>query len=333
MKLPLKQRVAAAAAAFAATFGLVVAPAIAQQPPQSGNGFRISPVRTEYVIDKGKSDTLVMTIENPADVPTKADIIVNDFVASEQEDGEPRLILNENESAPKNSFKSLVGDLADIELGPGEKKDVSIRISVPENANAGGYYGAVRVVPISNGIGDANVGLTASVGTIVLVRVPGNLKERLDLLEFTAAQDGKAKSFFTNGNVSSLIRLKNEGDIHVKPFGKVQVKNMFGKVVHEFELNIDERTKERDNILPASTRRFNNDFPDKNWLGRYTIHANIGYSQGGGDLISTQATFWYMPVWSLVVLALLAIVFAGGIYYLYRKYSAPKPKHGVKKKK
>lgn len=329
---PLKKRAAAAIAAFTAALGLVVAPVLAQAPPQSGNGFRISPVRSEYVIDKGKSETMTVTIENPANVPTRADLIVNDFVASDQEDGEPRLILNENESAPKNSFKSLVGDLADIELGPSEKKDVTVRISVPENANAGGYYGAIRVVPISGGIGDANVGLTASVGSIVLVRVPGNLSERLDLLEFTAAQDGKAKSFFTSGDVSSLIRLKNEGDIHVKPFGKVQVKNMFGKVVHEYELNLDDRTKERDNILPASTRRFEDTFPDKNWLGRYTISANIGYSSGGGDLISTQTTFWYMPGWSLFVLLILVIALAAGGYYLYKKYSVPKPKHGVKKK-
>src|SRR5690606_31396147 len=99
-------------------------------------------------------------------------------------------------------------------------------INIPENANPGGYYGAVRVVPVSNGLGDGNVGLTASVGTIVLIRVPGPLVEKVSLIEFTSAQNGKAKSFFTSGDVSSLIRLKNEGDIHVKPFGKVQVKNM-----------------------------------------------------------------------------------------------------------
>lgn len=333
MTFTLKQRAALLVLALGMMLSFIIVPVMAQTTQeQPGNGFRISPVRTEYVIDKGKTETLTMTVENPANVPTKADLIANDFVASDKEDGEPRLILNENEKAPKNSFKDLVGDLGQIELGPNEKKDVPIRIRIPENANAGGYYGAVRVVPISGGLTDGNVGLTASVGTIVLIRVPGPLVEKVNLVEFSATQNGKAKSFFTGGDVASMVRLKNEGDIHVKPFGKLQVKNMFGKVVHEYELNLDERTGERDNVLPGSIRRFENEFPDKKWLGRYTIVANLGYGEGGGELISAQTTFWYLPVWALIVLLILVLALAAAGYLAYKRYSIPRPKHGSKKK-
>lgn len=331
MTFPFKNRVAQLASAFIIVFGLVVAPLYAQEAEQSGNGFRISPVRTEYVIEKGRSETLTLTIENPANVPTQANLVVNDFVASEEENGEPRLILNDNEQAPKNSFKELVGSLETIQLGPSEKKDIPVTIKIPENANAGGYYGAVRVVPVTTGVGDANVGLTASVGSIVLVRVPGPLTERLDLIEFTSAQNGKAKSFFTGGNVSSLIRLKNEGDIHVKPFGKVQVKNMFGKVVHEYELNLDDQTNERDNVLPGTIRKFEDGFPEKKYLGRYSIVANVGYGDGG-ELITAQTTFWYMPWWTIAIILLVIAALVAAGYVLYKKYSVPRPKHGVKKR-
>jgi hypothetical protein len=182
-------------------------------------------------------------------------------------------------------------------------------------------------VPSTSLAAQQNVGLTASVGTIVLVRVPGNLVERLDLIQLSAGQSDKPRSFFTGGDVQVITRLQNKGDIHVKPFGKVQVKDMFGKVVTEFELN---NTDPRSNVLPDSVRKFTDNLPKRRWLGRYTILANLGYTQGSGDLITAQATFWYMPWWSLAVLALLVIALIGGGYWLYRKYGAPKQKHGKK---
>lgn len=331
MNLPvLTRRVAVTTSAFALIAAFVAAPVLAQTQ-QSGNGFRISPVRSELTIEKGKSEVITLTLENPADAPTTARAIINDFVASDKEDGEPRLILDDTTEAPKNSFKSLVQPVDDVPLGAKEKKEVSVTVRVPENANAGGYYGAVRFAPVSQESGPGNVGLTASVGTIVLVRVPGNLTERLDLLELTAGQNSKAKSFITSGEVSVITRLKNEGDIHVKPFGKITVKNMFGKIVYEGEFNVGDTEDARANILPGSTRRFENALGNKSLLGRYTIEANLGFSQGSGDLISAKTSFWYMPAWALVALLLIVVALIGGGYVLYRKFTLGKPKHGIKK--
>lgn len=333
----LMQRGAYALSALVTVFAVGFIKVGAQNGP-AGNGFRISPVRSEYTIEKGKSDTLTITLENPSDGAITAKAVANDFIASEDESGEPRLILDDSVPAPKNSFKKLVNGLADVNLGPREKKDLTVTISVPEDASAGGYYGAVRFEPqlgATDASGQANVGLTASVGTIVLVRVPGNLTERLDLVQISAAtkQDDKynAKSFFTSGDVAIMTRLKNSGDIHVKPFGKVQVKNMFGKVVNEFEFN---NTEPRANILPDSTRKFGNDLPKLRWFGRYTVEANLGYSDGGGDLITARASFWYIPTVLLFLILFLLLAIVGGIYWLVRKQQARKQhKHDVNKRK
>lgn len=332
MKVPFRSRVARLVSAVVVLISITATPILAQENQQSGNGFRISPVRSEYTIEKGKSVDLPITIENPANVPTNASLVANDFIASDKEDGEPRLILDDTGERPKNSFKSLVGDLGTVELGPSEKKDITVKILIPEDANAGGYYGAIRVVPATGGAGSANVGLTASVGSIVLIRVPGPLTERLDLVEFTTSQNNKAKSFFTSGDVSVMLRLKNEGDIHLKPIGKVQIKDTFGKQVHEYELNSDQNTAERSNILPGSIRRFEDTIPNKKFLGRYTVTVNLGYSEGGGELISAETTFWYLPIWSIAVLLLLLSAIVFGAIILYKRFSVPGSRHGVKKK-
>ncbi|HTE57733.1 MAG TPA: hypothetical protein VK694_03230 [Verrucomicrobiae bacterium] len=290
--------------------------ATAQTAGSAGNGFRVSPVRSEFVIDKGATESMTITVENPTDGTVIAKPIVNDFVASDKEDGEPRLILDDKAPKPRNSFKDLVRNLPDLQLGPRQKKDLQVNISVPKGGNAGGYYGAVRFVPAGTA-GSGNVGLTASVGTIILVKVPGDLNEKLSLVQLGAAQGGKVKGFMRGGNVTVLTRLKNVGDIHVQPFGKVTIKSMFGKTVKEFELNA---TDPRANILPDSTRKFEDaiEKPGRGWFGRYTIAANIGYSQGSGDLISTTKTFWYLPTWFLILIVVLILAIVGAVLYFVK---------------
>lgn len=293
---------------------------------QQANGYQISPVRSEYTIDKGKSDTLTISIQNPSDAATTARAVVNNFVASEDENGTPRLILAEDAEPPKNNFKTLISEISDVQLGPKERKDVPVRITIPENANSGGYYGAIRFVP-ANPTQESTVGLTASVGTIVLVTVPGDLKLQLDMEQLSASQKVKendqevykAKSFITSGEVFVLTRLKNSGDIHLKPFGRVMVSSMTGKVVSSYEFNNNEP---RANILPGSVRKFNDSIGTLKMPGRYTIEANLGYSTTGGELLSSKTAFWYLPAWAVVIFALIIIAVISGIIWASRKFGS-----------
>lgn len=328
MKRTLLRRVVPSFGAAFALLAVMIFPVFAQESQQTANGFRISPVKAEYTIDKGKSEVVNLTLENPANVATTARAVYNDFVASDKEDGEPRLILDDKAEAPKNSFKSLAQPIADVPLGPKEKKDVSVTLKVPSDANSGGYYGAIRFVPVSGASDSGNVGLTASVGTIVLVTVPGDLNEQLNLVQLSAAttptkedEKAKAKSFFMNGQVTVLTRLENTGDIHVKPIGKILVKNMLGKTVQEIEFNLaGQGADNRANILPGSTRAFENKIDKTNLVGRYTIEANLGYSSGSSELISANSSFWYMPIWAILVVVAIVVLLVAGVYFLVRKF-------------
>jgi hypothetical protein len=312
------KRVLAAAGALVLSVGVfasVLNPVGAQQG--SSNGFLVSPVRSELTIEPGKSETVKLTIENATNSPTVAKPIVNDFEPNNDETGQPKILLDEDASAAGNSFKSLVGNLQPIPLGAKEKKEVSVKISVPGNANAGGYYGTVRFVSEQEGT-DKNVALSASVGTIFLVRVPGNLTEKLDLVQFTAAKNGSNGRFFINsGDMSVVTRLKNTGNIHVKPYGRVEITDRGGKVVETYEFN---NTEPRANVLPNSTRKFEDKLKNEKWFGQYTVTANFGYGSGG-SLITAKTTFWVIPSWLVILFVVLLVAIIGGIFYLYRKFS------------
>ena len=284
------------------------------QNDQSANGFRISPVRNELTIEKGTSQTVSIMVENPSSLPIKAAALINDFQASDSEDGQPRILLD-NTFAPNHSLKRLVSNIPDTDIAPGGRKEVKVTITIPTNAVAGGYYGAVRFVPAENKK-SANIALTASVGSIFLVNVPGNIKEHLELVQFTAAVNGSGKKIITSGKVSIITRLKNDGDTHEKPFGKIQVKNSKGVVVELAEIN---NTDPQANILPDSTRKFETTLTNKKWFGRYTVTASLGYNPSDGDLINAKTTFWYIPAWMVAVFSVLVLVLVFAAYMLYRK--------------
>lgn len=278
------------------------------------NGFRISPLRTELTIEKGTSQTATVNIENPSALPIKAKGVINDFIASAKEDGQPELLLN-GDFAPYHSLKKLVVDPGIVELAPGERKDVKITISIPLKAAAGGYYGAIRFLPADN-VNGGNVALTASVGSLFLVNVPGNIKEHLQLIQFGAATDGNIKKIITSGKVTIITRIKNDGDTHEKPFGKIQVKDSKGKVLAEQEINDIEP---QSNVLPGSIRKFETNLKNSKWLGHYTVNGSFGYNPSNGELINAKASFWYIPVWILIALAVLLIALFTTGYVLYRK--------------
>jgi hypothetical protein len=238
--------------------------------------------------------------------------------------GQPKVIFDSDKSAPANSFKSLVSPLGKINIPAKSQKDITVNISVPGNANPGGYYGAVRVAPINEA--DKNVTLAASVGTLFLIRVPGNLTESLNLTELTASKNGSNGRFFINGGDMAVVtKLQNTGNIHVKPFGTIKITDSKGTVVEEYEFNFNEP---RSNVLPNSTRKFEDSLKNQKWFGKYTITANLGYGTGG-NLITSKNTFWVFPAWLVISIAVAILAIIVVAFLIYRKVSLTR-KHKVK---
>jgi hypothetical protein len=306
-----------------------------------GNGFRVSPVREEITVQPGTSQTQDVAVENITNESIVAHPIVNDFVASSDETGQPRLLLDESKPSSGNSFRTLVGTLPDVALQPHERKILKVTVNVPANAAGGGYYGAIRFSPANEGA-QKQVSLTASVGVLFLVKVPGQIIEKLDLLTFSGCDTpisskphkpievtpcSKSHSLFTKSPNDIEIRLSNPGTIHLQPTGRIRIKNWRGKVVVDQEFN---NVDPRGNVLPNSIRHFDTVMlssvkdSDGNYtlahasFGRYSVEANLGYGTGGGDLITAKTTFWVIPVWFMYLMGALVIAIVAGIFYFRR---------------
>ncbi len=288
------------------------APAFAQ----SGNGLSLSPTRGEFSIERGKSDVFAVQIKNLTQGKIIAKVYINDFEADE-DTGNPKLIIDRSSEVSSSSLASFIGGLEDVPLNAGETKELQLTISIPQNAISGAYYGAVRFTSTPDGVdsSDAQVSLNASVAAIMLVEVPGEIQQKIQVQKASAYLNGKAGSVFTKKPDQVGVSVKNLGNGFAKPFGKVIINNMFGKQAYTYEMN---DTVPRGNILPDTTRTFKNKISGISLPGRYKIQANV--SSDKGDILQVNASFWYLPVWFIIVLGVLVLVVVGSAWYLYRRY-------------
>jgi hypothetical protein len=292
---------------------LVVPSAALAQP---GSGIQISPTRHELNVEPGQKKSVIITIKNVTSGPITAIANINDFKADNLT-GEPNLIGNDEEPSP-NSIKKFISAISDIDLAINQSKDITLEINVPANTPPGAYYGIVRyqAVPQGQSLEPGQVLLSASVGTIILLEVPGEVTQSMKLLSLKAAREDKSGSWFISAPDKVLVEIKNTGNTFIRPFGRVSISRS-GQEVFSYDLN---NTIQRGNVLPDSTRRFSDDIKGINKFGKYKVTANIGVDEGG-EVSTISASFWYIPLWLMGAIAGILIVLGLVIWLVWRKIS------------
>jgi hypothetical protein len=285
----------------------------AQTATVSGDALKVSPVRWDLEMDPGTTKVVDLFIQNLTSVPARLHPAINDFTASADESGKPSVILDEDKFAPNHSLKRFAQPMADITVQPREQKTVKLTIVVPKGAAGGGYYGAVRFSPAVDD-GNKNVNLSASVGTLILLKVNGDTKEQMSVASFDVRQNGKASTFFSNNkNLTLVVRFKNEGNVQVDPFGTVILKKS-GKVIDTIQVN---NKTPRGSVLPDSIRRFDENLRKVGGFGKYTIEGSFGYGTSG-QLLTVKKTFYVVPV------AIILMAVAGLVVLLFLIFGLPR---------
>lgn len=281
----------------------------------SSNVLKVSPVRTDISIPDGTSKTVEATVTNLTSSPITIKAISNDFIAGDER-GTPALILDADKFAPTHSLKRFMQPVGDITIPAKQNKKVNVVIKVPKGAQAGGYFGAIRFAPSSTS-SSAQVNLSASAASLILMTVPGPTTEKLSLTEFAVQQGGKSGSYFqTPNDLQATFRIQNSGNIQQGPFGTIVVKQG-DKVVYESKFN--DKTQ-RDMILPDSARRW--DVPLKNIesFGHYTVVATLSYGSKN-QTIEAQQSFWVVPqfvIFAAIGATLLLVLIIVGIVLFIR---------------
>jgi hypothetical protein len=308
------------------------------------NGLGVTPKLT-YNVAPGAQRTDSLYVNNlSTSQALNLKLTVVDF-RPQDESGTPQLLNDTNAPQTPWSLKPYITLPEFVTVEAGKSKLIPFTIKIPSNVGAGSYYSAVEYTALKNA-NQERVNIAASSATLVFVDVPGNALEQLNMLQFGSYGKSGYKNIFTGSAPSSFsYRIKNHGNISENPSGSLVVKNFFGHVV----ASINDANPRDELVLLGQTRKFvtcNPKNSDKNNLGkpdnckplnlkpgRYTAQVELLYGQNGHDSkqIGAKSTFWYLPIWFIVVVlvVLVALLYSG--YRIYKKISAPRHRHAKHK--
>ncbi|HWQ99983.1 MAG TPA: hypothetical protein VN397_04035 [Candidatus Methylomirabilis sp.] len=291
--------------AFAATAGLLLAPLSAVR------AMTVSPVLFEFDVAKGTSKQETIKIWNDTEQVQTYSLAVQNFVAT-GEDGAQEYL---DEKEPTGLASWVIVDRPTVTLQPGESADFPFAVNVPADAEPGGHYATVFFA-VGSETAETGVGIASRTGVLLLVNVPGEIRE-----------DARVESFrlMGGGTLSRLpatfeLRIRNLGSTHFRPRGTLVIRNLLGSVVTRVAANPKSSA-----VLPQSVRRVYSVWANtmevpsggfwtemKNeWrnfaFGRYTATVDMTYGSKNATIPTQTATFWVFP-WRLTLIAALAVV-------------------------
>lgn len=261
-----------------------------------GVGIGISPLIFEMTTNPGDIIENFVKVLNPSnDNAITVKMEVEDIVPS----GEAGYVKVESlEDEVYSIAKWIKCEPEEFNLGPREEKYVKFTISAPQNAEPGGHYGSIlaRTKGIA-GPTATGVSIAQRVGALVLLTVPGVMKEELAIKDFSAPR------YSEHGPIFFAVRFENTGTVHVKPKGLITVSDWLGKKVTDIPFP-------EKNVLPKGIRKLEASLNQKwLWMGKYTATLTGSYGISNAWLIPVVITFWAFP-WKigLIILAVLILL-------------------------
>jgi hypothetical protein len=272
--------------------------------------FVLEPGKVEVFVNPGETITKNIAVISRLNSKTDFKITIEDFIGSQSIDS-PVVLLGDD-SSPYSFKKNISPEIDSFSLSLGQRIQIPVTISVPADANPGGYYSSVIVsnVPVESP-GQENVGQTkiiSRLGLLVFIRVNGPVDETGFLEDFRIS----GSKFKEKSPVLFEILYRNTGNVHLVPYGKISIKNTFGRDVGS--LPVDAYFS-----MPDSLRYREIEWNRDALFGRYT--ATLELSRGYENLSDTkQVVFWIIP-WKIISIVFVVILMlCSVVYFVTRKF-------------
>jgi len=273
--------------------------------PLNAQGFAsltIIPPKFELFGNPGDTINEKIRVRNESDSPATYTIVIEDFTTSGEEG---QVVLEEGDNVTSFSLaKWIETSSKDLILQPKEEKSINFIITIPKGAEPGGHYASILFqTGESSQLSESGASVAHRVGSLVLLRVSGNVAENAKIEEFSAPK------YLERGPVGIMLRLKNEGNTHIIPQGTIVITDLFGKKVDEIPL--DSR-----NVLHGATRKMLTNWDKNNILGNYTATMIATYGQNKQPL-TASIKFTVIPKVVLIASVIGLIAFVGFLMTLF----------------
>jgi len=263
--------------------------------------FIVGPAKVELEVSSGASKTVTLFVENRTGRDEIFEISFEDFSASQVEGETVKLLGNEKS---KTSLKdSFFVEKKNFKLSHGDRLLLPVVVTVPGGASSGGKFGSVVVsaTVAGNRVTQSSQAYTATtvlgrVATLFFVTVPGKNLSQGELISLKTKNE---KKVFSESEIPFRLEYRNTGNVSLNPYGFVEVKNIWGKVVAREALDpwyaLPDSVRTRDTLVRGS------------FFGRYSATAQV--NRGYEDIVDTQTFVFYVAPTAFVVIILAILGF------------------------
>lgn len=255
--------------------------------------FVVGPGRAEITVEPGQTVTRELLVTNRVSEERTFKLEIVDVAGTS--DGSAALQLIEGERGPYSVLDYVSFQEDTVTLGLGERARIPYTVTVPADAEPGGFYGSILVSTVRAGARDTvNTApqnpIIARVGSHVFITVNGEQQVGGSTIDLTTIPSA---AWYSSGPLTFGIAYENTGSVHVNPYGQLSITNLLGQEVGYIEL-------EPWFVLPQSIRTREVDWDRDFLFGRYTAEATI--NRGYDDILDTvEVTFWVLP-WQILLL-------------------------------
>lgn len=210
--------------------------------PSRAHALTITPIRYEIAGDPGQTLEEKMIIVNETQ---KAQLYYASFANFEAQGdtGSPTFV-----DAKEGLGTWITTDQASVNLAPGAQKEINFKITIPKDAEPGGYFAAIFWGTSPGGGSPGQVSIGTKTGLLVLLSVNGDVKEQAGLVDFQLRNND---NFYKQLPVGFQYRFSNQGGDRVKPTGSIVIRSILGWTVKKVDANPFDG-----NVLPGTTRKF-----------------------------------------------------------------------------
>lgn len=254
---------------------------------QSASGVGLQPSLIERGASQGEVLNESIAVTNLSDQEQTYYLLLKD-ITTVAEGGRP---VYADPGLEKTGFELtewLTLETEEVTLLPGEKREIDVTITVPEDASPGSHFGGIFISMQPPRLRQVGASVGYEVANIVSIRIAGDVTESAIIRSFKTN-----KLVYGETKVQFSAEIENRGNVLVRPIGPVTVQNMFGKEVAQMTLN-----ESKSGIFPYTKRAFEITWKDENiGFGRYQASLAMTYGDLGrqATIVST-ASFWILPM-------------------------------------
>lgn len=201
------------------------------------------------------------------------------------------------------SYLSL--SASEIQIDPKQSVVFDVLVRNSPALTPGGHYGAVIAKVITNPDDSEGAIIAPSLSTLIFLRKTGGERYNLSL-----KQTVPASGVMFNYPDQMQLEFQNEGNVHMVPYGTVEITDMFGRMIKRGILNTSSFM-----VMPESRRNISVSLEQVTWS--FPISFNMITVSGNDSLKKT--TFLHKDSTLYISPWFFGLIIAIGVFGIYRK--------------